>query len=103
MVVIRKALEAERSVTEKTMFGGIGFMLNGNFLCSIHRDRLILRVGLDQEAEALARPPHARRFDMTGKPMKGWIFVATEAMATQPQLRQWLDTGKAFVKTLPRK
>ncbi|MFN2119118.1 MAG: TfoX/Sxy family protein, partial [Anaerolineales bacterium] len=57
------------------MFGGIGFLVNGNMACGVHRDSLIVRLGT-AEYEAALKRPHVKVFDMTGRPMKGWITVS---------------------------
>jgi hypothetical protein len=59
---------------EKKMFGGIGFLVQGNMACGVHRDDLIIRVGSDRYPEATGQP-YTKVFDMTGKPMTGWIIV----------------------------
>lgn len=59
-------------LVEKKMFGGVGFMLHGNMACGIHKENLIVRVGPEKYETAL-NSPHTRPFDITGKPMKGWV------------------------------
>lgn len=68
---IRKALARKRGISEKKMFGGICFMLNGNMLVGVWKDSLIVRLGEEQGEEALLEP-HVKVFDITGKPMKNW-------------------------------
>ena len=60
--------------TEKKMFGGVGFMLNGNICCGAWKEFLILRLGEDAARQVLGEQ-HARPFDITGKPMRGWAMV----------------------------
>src|SRR5204862_7052153 len=71
---VRKALSGWRGVSEKKMFGGIAFILNGAMCCGILKDDLIVRFGKALDAKALAQP-HARPFDFTGKPMAGIVYV----------------------------
>ena len=71
---VRHALRDHRGVTEKKMFGSIVFMLNGNMLVGVWKSSLIGRRGPDQAAVAL-KEPHVREFDVTGRPMKGWVMV----------------------------
>jgi TfoX/Sxy family transcriptional regulator of competence genes len=100
---IREQLADERGVTEKAMFGGLAFLLDGNMAVGISNSgELMVRVGPDASDEALARA-HTRIFDMTGRPMKGWILVAAEGFATKRQLGAWVRRGMAFARTLPAK
>ena len=84
------------------MFGGIAFLLRGNMLCGVVDRDLMVRVGPDAYAEALARP-HAREMDFTGRPMRGLLYVDAAGVRTARQLRSWLDRGLAFAGSLPAK
>jgi len=100
---IREQLADEHGVTEKATFGGLAFLLDGNMTVGISNSgELMVRVGPDASDEALARP-HTRIFDMTGRPMKGWILIAVEGFATEHQLGAWVRRGVAFARTLPAK
>ena len=99
---LRDALKDIPGIIEKKMFGGIGFILNGNMACGVNRDDLIVRVGPDRFEEALAQP-HTRPFDMTGRPMSGWIMVAPEGYASDEALARWIRQGVDFARSLPRK
>ena len=72
-------------VVEKKMFGGVGFLLNGNMACGVNKNDLIVRVNPKKHAAFLKRP-HVHPFDMTGRPMKGWLVVETEGVKTEKQL-----------------
>jgi hypothetical protein len=85
----------------KKMFGGTCYLLRGNLFCGVHRDRLILRVGNEAAAEALQKP-HVSVFDITGRPMKGWIMVEKGGFEGR-RLAAWLEKAEAFVRTLPPK
>ena len=87
---------------EKKMFGGVGFLLNGNMACGIHKDDFIVRVNPDKHT-ALLKKPHVRPFDMTGRPMKGWLVVDAEGLKTAKQLSTWIKEGVVFALTLPPK
>ncbi|MBU0490411.1 MAG: TfoX/Sxy family protein [Verrucomicrobia bacterium] len=89
-------------LVEKNMFGGVGFMVRGNMACGVHKDRLIVRVGPEGYQEALARP-HAGLFDITGRPMTGWVTVAAGGYETQSDLEAWVREGVGFALTLPAK
>ena len=74
---MRRAFKGRNDVVEKKMFGGFCWMLNGNMLCGVEVGRYMFRVGKDLEAEALSRPG-ARPMDITGKPMRGFVWVAAD-------------------------
>ena len=84
------------------MFGGIAFMLNGNMAVGVSGDELVVRVGKDAHDEALALPG-ARTFDMSGRPMRGWILVAPEGIASDTDLDAWINRGVAWAESLPPK
>ena len=84
------------------MFGGIGFLLNGNMLVGVWKDSLIVRVGPDDGEEAL-REPHVTEFDITGRAMKGWVLVAPEGVEDDGQLSVWIQRAVKFVGKLPAK
>lgn len=98
----RQILADLPGLTEKRMFGGIGFMLHGNMACGVNEDDLIVRVGRQCYAQALAQPG-ARPFDMTGRPMKGWVAVGPDGYASVEQLESWVQQGVDFALTLPPK
>ena len=98
---MRVALAGRGALREVRMFGGLCFMLNGNMVAGTSKRGLLVRVGKDQEARALARPD-AKPMQMTGRPMEGYVFV--DPLPSDDQsLRDWLDLAVAFVKTLPPK
>jgi hypothetical protein len=99
---IRDALVRTQGVAEKKMFGGVGFLLDGNMLVGVWKDALIARVGPGAYADALLEP-HVREFDITGRPMTGWVLVDPEGTEGDDQLAGWIDRAAAFVRTLPRK
>ena len=97
---LRDIFGARDDVEEKKMFGGIAFMVKGHMCCGITGDELMLRVGPAGQEEALRRP-HTREMDFTGRPMKGYVFVAAEGFATPEALAEWVARAEAFVSTLP--
>jgi TfoX/Sxy family transcriptional regulator of competence genes len=99
---IRDALVPRRGIEEKKMFGGVGFLLNGNMLVGVWKDSLIVRLG-PNAGEAALREPHVREFDITGKPMKGWALVEPDGIENDEQLRAWIERATKFVETLPAK
>ena len=99
---IRAHLGRLRGLEEKSMFGGIGFLVNGNMACGVHRDSLIVRLGTAEDETALKRP-HVKVFDMTGRPMKGWITVSAPGYSTGRALGRWVDQSVDFARSLPPK
>jgi hypothetical protein len=99
---INKAVSGWGKTTSKKMFGGVCHLLRGNMFCGVYRDFLILRLGEEGAGEALRRE-HVRPFDITGRPMKGWVMVGLDGFRTEESLRRWLDTARDFAMTLPSK
>jgi hypothetical protein len=87
---------------EKKMFGGIGFMLRGNMACGVNGNELIVRVGPANYEQALGKP-HTRPFDMTGRPMRGWVMVAPGGLESDAGLEDWVQRGVEFALSLPPK
>ena len=99
---IREVLADRSDVSERKMFGGIGFMVAGNMCCGVQGEDLIARVGEEAHDDALEQPG-ARPFDFAGRPSKGFVYVGPEATGTDEGLRSWLERSLAFVTTLPPK
>lgn len=99
---IRQVLGRQRGITEKKMFGGVGFLLHGNLCVGIWKKSLITRLGPEQ-AKAALREPNVGEFDITGRPMKGWVMIEPAGIETDEQLINWIQQSTAFVDTLPRK
>jgi hypothetical protein len=99
---IREAMEQAPGLVEKKMFGGVGFMLHGNMACGVNGDDLIVRVGPEGYEAALARP-HAREFDLTGRPMRGWVTVTPDGYESDKDLGAWVQQGVEYALSLPAK
>ena len=99
---IRDQISDLAGYEEKRMFGGIGFLLRGNMACGVNKENLIIRVGPDYYQEALSKP-NAKIFDMTGRPMTGWIVVTEAGYQKDAGFQEWVDRGVAFALTLPAK
>jgi len=99
---IRAALPDVPGLTEKKMFGGIGFLVHGNMACGVSRNDLMVRISPDAYDAALAKP-HVRVFDMTGRPMKGWVVVDAAGVQSMEDLQSWVRQGVAFAQSLPAK
>ncbi len=89
-------------VERRKMFGGTCHLLGGHMFCGVSGDRLILRLGEAGAAECL-QDDAISAFDITGKPMKGWVMVSEEGFLSDRELTQWLDMAREFVLTLPPK
>ncbi len=99
---VRTALRRRKGVTERKMFGGIAFMLNGHMCCGVINDDLVLRLGEAGAADALTQP-HVREMDFTGKPMKSMVYVSPSGYGSDEALRGWVKQAAAFVARLPKK
>jgi TfoX/Sxy family transcriptional regulator of competence genes len=103
---VRQLLGKTRGIIEKKMFGGVGFLLNGNMLVGIWETSLIVRLGDAKHTadyEAALGEPKVREFDITGRPMRGWVLVDADGIDSDAQLRAWIDRSQRFVATLPVK
>lgn len=87
---------------KQKMFGGAGYLLRGNMCFGIWKDCLILRLG-DPKAQDAMKQKNVVPFDITGRPMKGWVMVSPEGMKTAAALKQWISSAIDFVVQLPRK
>jgi TfoX/Sxy family transcriptional regulator of competence genes len=87
---------------KKRMFGGIGYLFNGNMGFGIHRDFLVLRLG-EENAKRLMQEKGARPFDITGRPMKGWLMVEEVGWRDGGKLAAWLDLARGHALDLPIK
>lgn len=99
---IRNRFAGKKALTEKKMFGGLAFLLNGNMCCGVHGRELIVRLDPAQAGTALAEP-HTRIFDLSGRTMKGWILVDPAGLADEPALAKWLRFATNYAASLPRK
>lgn len=99
---VRDLLDDRTAFVEKKMFGGIAFLVGGNMTVGILGPDLVVRLPADENESALARP-HTRPMDFTGRPMKGWIYVAPAGTRTAASLGAWLDRALAFARAQPAK
>jgi TfoX/Sxy family transcriptional regulator of competence genes len=97
-----EVLGEQPGLVDKKMFGGVGYMLHGNMACGVNQDALIVRVGPEGYQEALAQP-YVKPFDMTGRPMKGWVVVLAEGCQSDEALEAWVQQGVGFALTLEPK
>jgi hypothetical protein len=99
---VRERVSRQPGWSEMRMFGGLAFLVDGNMAVGVLGSDLMVRVGPEGDADALSRPG-ARPFDMTGRPMAGWVLVSSEGYGREPDLAAWVDQGVAFATSLPPK
>ncbi len=99
---LRELTQAEAGLTEKRMFGGLAFLINGNMAVSASaRGGLLLRVDPAQTGE-LVRRPGASRFQMRGREMDGWLHLDAAGFSDQ-QFEEWVRRGITYARSLPAK
>ena len=99
---IRGLLDERSDVSETRMFGGIAFMVRGHMAVGVVKDDLMVRVGAEAY-DALVQELHARRMDFTGRPMKGFVYVASTGLETDIALQNWVAHGVRYAASLPGK
>jgi hypothetical protein len=100
---IREIVQDERGLTEKRMFGGLAFLINGNMAVSASgQGGLLLRVD-PSDTPTLVQRPEADRFEMRGREMDGWLRIDTTALTTKRQLSWWVSRGVSYARSLPAK
>ncbi len=99
---VREVMTDLPGFTEKKMFGGLCFLLNGNMACGINGEQLMVRVGPEAYEDCLSRP-HAAEMDFTGRALKGFVYVAPEGLGEDPELRFWVERGTGFAGSLSPK
>ncbi len=99
---VRKVLGSRGEVTERRMFGGLTFLVRGHMCCGVLNDDLVVRVGPDGYAEALARAG-ARPMDFTGRPLAGFVYVGPKGYRTGQALARWVWAAAKFALSLSSK
>ena len=97
---IRGRLGRKKGLTEKRLFGGVGFLVNGNLACAVSKNEMLVRV-VPEETDTILTKKHTRVFGT--RPMKGWILVAPEALKTDKALSTWIQIGVDYASSLPPK
>ncbi|WP_408899254.1 TfoX/Sxy family protein [Nocardioides sp. R1-1] len=102
-LLAEEATVADRELTEKRMFGGLGFMVAGNMaLAASGQGGLLVRVDPAESEQLVATTP-AYPMEMRGRPMAGWLRVDLDELATDAALADWVRRGASYAATLPAK
>ena len=100
---IRELLSGQRGLTEKKMFGGLAFLVNGNMSVAVSgQGGILVRVD-PEESDALVTKTKAYPMEMRGREMQGWLRVDAEKVRTKPQLSKWVKLGTTYARSLPKK
>jgi TfoX/Sxy family transcriptional regulator of competence genes len=100
---LRELLADEPQLREKSMFGGLAFLIDGNMaIAASGQGGILVRVD-PKGSDRLVATSHAERAVMQGRPMEGWLRVAPEYVRTKPQLAKWTRIGSAYARSLPAK
>jgi TfoX/Sxy family transcriptional regulator of competence genes len=96
---VRTALNGVGRLSERKLFGGVGFIVNGNLACGVSGTTLFVRMSPEQFEAALVRP-FVRPLDTTGRAMKGWIVVDPQGVQSTGDLKRWIDQAVSFAQSL---
>ncbi len=99
---VRRTLPPTPGITEKHVFGGIAFLLDGKMFVGVVGTDLMVRVGPDAHAAALSKN-HVRPMDFTGRPLAGFVYVGAEGTRTAARITPWIEQSLRFVATSPVK
>jgi TfoX/Sxy family transcriptional regulator of competence genes len=99
---IREILRGSKGITEKKMFGGICFLVNGKMVCGVLKNDLVAKIGKENHNKAISQK-HVRSFNFTGKPMVGIVYVAPTGLKARKDLAKWVAMGKEHAQSLPKK
>lgn len=99
---VREVLAQRPGISERRMFGGLAFLVDGRMFIGLRNSSLMARVGPERHADALALP-HVRVMDFTGRPMKGYVYVDPPAIEEDTALRDWVLWCLGYVEGLPPK
>lgn len=99
---VRHILKGRKGVTERHMFGGIAFLVNGNMCCGLNDDKLMLRLG-NAEAARVLTEPNTSPMDFTGRPLKSMVYIEPAGYALDSDLVVWVDHALRYAKNLPPK
>ena len=93
---VRQMLRHRTDITERKMFGGLAFLRHGKMCCGIVGQDLMVRV-VEEDMPLALRRAHVRPMDFTGRPLRGFVYMAPRGLGTERSLREWVRKGLAFV------
>jgi TfoX/Sxy family transcriptional regulator of competence genes len=99
---VRETLEGRSAISERRMFGGLAFLLDGKMFVGISGSKLMARVGSERYQDALTLP-HVREMNFTGKPMSGYVYIEPVGLADDEDLKAWVSWCASYVERLPAK
>lgn len=99
---IKSIIKGKHGLTEKKMFGGLAFLVNGRMACGVQNKKLMVRVGPVKYEEALKKK-YVKKMDFTGRPLKGFIYVMPLGLKRKESLNYWIEAALDYVKSLPKK
>ena len=100
---LRELVAKEKGLSEKKMFGGLAFLINGNMAISASGQGGILLRCDPADTDALFRRAHVERFSMRGQEMDGWLRVGEGGYRTKRDLERWVKVGVTYARSLPKK
>ena len=99
---IRTVIAGRTAVSERKMFGGVVWMVNGHMACGTAGENLMVRLHRDDVERALGEP-HVGPMELTGRRMRGFIVVEAASIAKPTELARWVDAGADYAASLPQK
>jgi TfoX/Sxy family transcriptional regulator of competence genes len=99
---VREILRGSKGVTEKKMFGGLCFLLNGNMMGGVLKEDLIVKFDKADHEKVIAQK-HVRPFDFSGRPMAGIVYVGPGGLRTRKDLAKWVEMGRVHAGNKPKK
>lgn len=99
---VAKLFKGKKRVTQKQMFGGVCFLVNGKMCCGVIGNKLVARVGPERYESALTRP-HAKPMDFTGRPLRGFVYVLPRGVQSLATLKVWVDLALRYAESLSTK
>lgn len=99
---LRRTLKRRRGISERKMFGGLAFLLDGNMCCGVVGKNIVLRLGAEGAEEAL-QEKHVSEMDFTGTPIASMVYLRPAGHARDEVLKSWVKRAVDFTRTLPPK
>lgn len=99
---LNKIIAKRKDFHKQKMFGGLGYLMRGNMCFGIFREYLIARIG-EETADKVLKDNGVKQFDITGRPMKGWVMVHEETLESDAILKKWIERAVVFVMSISRK